>query len=143
MEDIEPGCEGAVAMLKDWIAALMAGNVDRLETILAPEYQFTCSPDIIPGGRLDKNAFIEMDRKITNSTIEIRKLAARRFDDTVMTMVFAEVHEEMDGDLGPGMPDAAAFSAKVNGHVFAYASAWRKDGDQWLCSSHNVIATAR
>ncbi|MBO9376430.1 DUF4440 domain-containing protein [Sphingomonas histidinilytica] len=143
MEDIETGCEGAVAALKDWIAALMAGNVDRLETILAPEYQFTCSPDIIPGGRLDKSAFIEMDRKIRNSTIEIRKLAARRFDDTVMTMVFAEVHEEVAGNLGPGMPSAEEMSAKVNGHVFAYASAWRKDGGQWQCTSHNVIATAR
>ncbi|MGD9809848.1 MAG: nuclear transport factor 2 family protein [Sphingobium sp.] len=143
MEDIEPGCEGAVAAMKDWIAALMDGNVDRLETILAPEYQFTCSPDIIPGGRLNKSAFIEMDKKIKNSTIEIRKLAARRFDDTVMTMVFAEVHEEVAGDLGPGMPDAAEFSAMVDGHVFAYASAWRLDGGQWVCTSHNVIATAR
>ena len=125
MQDVEPGCEGAVAAMKDWIDALMTGHVDRLETILAPEFQFTCDPDIIPGGRLDKSAFIEMDRKVKNSTIEIRKLAARHFDDTVMTMVFAEVHEEVSGDLGPGMPDAAELSARVDGHVFAYASAWR------------------
>lgn len=143
MEDIEPGCEGAVTAMKGWVDALMKRDFDYLERVLAPDFQFTCSPSIIPGGRLAKEAFIEMDRNIYDSDIRFLKLAARRMDDTVLTMVFAEVHEEIRGDMGPGMPDASQMSDMVNGHVFAYASAWREDSGQWVCFSHNVLATVR
>jgi hypothetical protein len=144
MEDIEAGCEGAVLAMKGWIDALARHDFGYLERVLAPDFQFTCPPEVIPGGRLQKAAFIEMDKNIHDSKIDFLKLTARRFESTVLTLVFAEVHEEVRGDLGPNMPSAAAMTEMVNGHVFAYASAWRVDEHgQWVCFSHNVLATVR
>jgi hypothetical protein len=144
MEDIEPGCEGAVDVLKRWPEALGRRDFDYLEQILAPDFQFTCSTDIIPGVPLKKRAFIEMDKHIYDSKIRFLKVFARRMEQSVITLVFAEVSEEIRGDLGPNMLEASRMSDLVNGHVFSYASAWRQEkGGQWVCFSHNVLGMVR
>jgi hypothetical protein len=140
MDEIKAGCEGAVTAMKRWMQASMTQDIAVLEEVLAPEYQFTSSPDIIPDCRMNKAAFIAMIRNFHNSDIRLLKIVAERMEGIVMTMMFVEVHEEVSGDFGAGMPDAAAMSEMVNGHSFAYASAWREEAGKWLCTSHNVLA---
>ncbi len=143
-EDIQPGCEGAVAALKGWIVALKNRNFEYLEQHLAPDFAFSYAPlrtknGMLQGGHRNKAQFIEQDRHIYNSDIKFVSLTARKMGDLVVTLVFATVFEEVRGDLGPGMPSAAEMNAVVQNKTLAYASGWRKIDGRWQCTSHNVL----
>lgn len=139
MTDIEPGCEAVVDELRRWTDGLMAGEVEVLEDILAPDFQFTTGPGL-PGGPMDKPQFIEMDRKIRNCSIRFLAIVARRMDSVVSTLCHAQVEEDFTGDLGAGMPSASELSARMKSARLCYASAWRRDeGGRWQCFSHHVL----
>jgi hypothetical protein len=139
MRDIQEGCEEVVRQLERWTNALMAGEFDVLEEVLAPDFQFTVDPQFA-GGRLDKQRFIALDRKIKSCSIRFLGITARRMGDMVTSLVFAEVHEEFAGDLGPGMPSAEEMATLMNGARLAYGSGWRRNASgQWQCFSHHVF----
>ncbi|MEP7244140.1 MAG: DUF4440 domain-containing protein [Gammaproteobacteria bacterium] len=139
MRDIQEGCEGVVEQLERWTNALMAGDVDQLEDILAPEFQFTVDPKFA-GGRMDKARFIELDRKIKSCSIRFLGITVRQLGDIATSLAFAEVHEEFSGDLGPGMPSPEEMAATMNGARLAYGSGWRRNASgQWQCISHHIF----
>ncbi len=139
MRDIGTGCEGVVKQLERWTGALMAGDFDVLEDVLAPDFQFTVDPKYA-GGRMGKAQFIEMDRKIRNCSIELLDVTARKMGNIVTSLVFAEVSEEFAEDPGNGMPSAAEMAATMQGARLAYGSGWRRGaGGEWQCFSHHVF----
>jgi hypothetical protein len=143
-EDIQEGCEGAVAALKGWIKALADRDFEYLERHLSSDFVFTGPPIAGGGGKVmggikNKAAFIEQDRKIYNADIEFLDLTARRMGDLVVTVVFAKVSEEFRGELDPGMPTAAEMNALMQGAKFGYASGWRQLDGRWQCTSHHIL----
>lgn len=143
-EDIEDGCEGAVAALKGWIKALADRDFDYLDRHLASDFVFTGPPIAAGGGKVmggikNKEDFIEQDRKIYNADIEFLGLTARRMGDLVVTVVFAKVYEEFRGDFGPDMPTAAELNALMQGARLGYASGWRELDGRWQCTSHHIL----
>lgn len=143
-EDVQSGCEGAVAALKGWLKALADRDFAYLEKHLASDFQFTFTPNLISpgaeGGVKDKAGFIEQDRHVYNSHIELRGLTARRMGDLVVTVVFAHIaSEEFRGDLGPGLPSAAQMNAGIHAKTLGYASGWRERDGVWQCTSHHVL----
>jgi hypothetical protein len=144
-EDVQEGCEGAVKAIKGWIVALAKRDFDYLEKYLADDFVFTAMPrkmsdGTLTGGMKDKKAFIEQDRHIYNADIRFLGLTARRLGDLVITQVFAHVHEEFRGDLGPDMPAAAEMNKILaNGLTMGYASGWRERGGVWQCTSHHIL----
>ena len=139
MRDIQEGCQPVVEQLNRWTNALMTGDFDQLEHILASDFQFTVDPRFA-GGRMDKARFIELDRKIKRCTIDLMEITARRMGTIVTTLILAQVSEEFSGDLGEDMPSNEEMAAAMAGAKLAYASAWRSDdGSQWQCFSHHVF----
>jgi hypothetical protein len=143
-EDVQAGCEGAVAALKGWIQALAKRDFAYLERHLSSDFVFTGPPIADAGGKVmgglkNKAAFIEQDRHVYNSDIQFQGLTARRLGDLVITVVFAKIHEEFRGDLGPGMPTAAEMNAFVQGARLGYASGWRQLDGRWQCTSHHIL----
>ncbi len=139
MTDIEPGCEPVVAQLRRWTEGLMAGEVDVLEDILAPEFRFSTGPDM-PGDQMNKPQFIEMDRKVRNCSIEFLSIVARRMDAVVSTLCHAQVALDFAGDAGSALPGTTDVSASMKPARLCYASAWRQDdAGQWQCFSHHVL----
>jgi hypothetical protein len=143
-EDVQAGCEGAVAALKGWLKALASRDFDYLEQHLASDFQFTFTPNLISpgadGGVKDKPGFIEQDRHVYNSDIRIQGLTARRMGDLVVTVVFAHIaNEEFRGDLGTGLPSASQMNAGIHGKTLGYASGWRERNGLWQCTSHHVL----
>ena len=136
--DVQEGCEGAVEALRGWIDALARRDFDYLERHLAEDFQFTCDPRV-HGGRLNKAAFIDMDKKIFNADIRLVGVAACARGSVVITQVFATVNEEFRGDLGEGMPSAEEMAESVNGKTLAYGSAWRCAEGRWQCFDHHVF----
>lgn len=139
MEDIQPGCEGAIAQLKRWVNGLMTGDFDVLEEVLAPDFQFTVEQRFA-GGRMNKAQFIAFDRKIKSCEITLLGITARKMGNLVTSLVFAEVTEEFQGDLGPDMPPAEEMAAVMQGARMAYGSGWRMgENGQWQCFSHHIF----
>ena len=139
MRDIQAGCEGVVEQLERWTGALMAGDFDQLEEILAPDFQFTVDPKF-GGGRMNKARFIELDRKIKNCSIRLLGVTVRSMGNIATSLIFAEVHEQFAGDLGPGMPTADEMAATMNGARIAYGSGWRRNvSGRWQCFSHHIF----
>ena len=143
-EDVGPGCEGAVVALKGWIDALARRDFDFLEQHLARDFVFTTVPMKTANGTVineqkGKEAFIEQDRHIQRSNIQLLGLSARRMGDLVVTVVFAEISEEFRGNLGPQMPSAAQMNAFAKGKKLGYASGWREIDGRWQCTSHHVL----
>jgi len=142
-EDVQVGCEGAVAALKGWTAALAKRDFDYLERHLAPDFMATFTPmkvgNAVLTGTKDKRAFIEQDRNIYNVDIHLHSITARRMGDLVITTVFARLHEEFRGDPIPGFPSAAEMNAYVQGNTFGYASSWRELDGRWQCTSHHIL----
>lgn len=141
MDDIQPGCERAVAALRGWTEALGRRDFDYLEKVLDTNFQFTCDP-AIGGGRLSKERFIAMDRHIYDAKIDLLSVTARRFGDMVTMLSFANASEEFRGDLGPGMPTADEMNARVSSGTLAYGTAWREGADgEWRCESHHIFGS--
>ena len=143
-EDVGEGCEGAVRALKGWIDAISRRDFDYLERHLAEEFAFTSVPMRVPSGaviRINKNKreFIEQDRHVYNSRIELLRLTALRLGDLVITVVLARISEEFRGDLGPQLPSAAEMSAFAKDRTLGYASGWREIDGRWQCTSHHVL----
>ena len=139
MRDIQKGCEGVVEQLERWTGALMARDFDQLEDILASDFQFTVDPKFA-GGRMNKERFIQLDRQIVSCSIRLLGVTVRGMGSMATSLVFAEVHEEFAGDLGPGMPSAAEMAATMNGARIAYGSGWRRDASgKWQCFSHHIF----
>lgn len=139
MEDVQPGCEGAIAQLKRWVDALMAGDFDVLESVLADDFQFTVEPRFA-GGRMNKQQFIAFDRMIKSCSITFLGITARRMGDMVTSLAFAEVTEEFHGDLGPDMPSASEMAGLMQGACLAYGSGWRQNSQgEWQCFSHHIF----
>lgn len=140
MRDIEEGCEPVVAQLERWTGALMAGEFDVLEDVLADDFQFTVEPQF-NGGRMGKEQFIAFDRLIKSCSIDLLDITARRMGENMITsLVLAEVNEEFSGDLGPDMPSAAEMNAIMTNAKLAYGSGWRKGtSGEWRCFSHHIF----
>ena len=139
MRDIQSGCEGVVEQLERWTGALMARDFDQLEEILTPDFQFTVDPKFA-GGRMDKRQFIAFDRKIKNCSIELLSVTVRRMGNIATSLIFARVHEEFSGDLGPAMPSAQEMADLMSGACIAYGSGWRySPGGSWQCFSHHIF----
>jgi ketosteroid isomerase-like protein len=139
MADVQEGYEGVVRQLERWTGALMAGDVDQLEHILAPDFQFTVEPRFA-GGRLDKARFIELDRKIKRCDIRFLGITVRGMGNMATSLAFAQVSEEFEGDLGPGMPSAAEMARVMDGARLAYGSGWRRgENGEWQCFSHHIF----
>ena len=139
MEEIQQGCEDVARQLKRWTDALMMREFDVLDEVLAPDFQFTADPKY-GGGRMDKARFIEMDRKIKNCSIKFLGITARRLGGMITSLAFAEVSEEFEGDLGPGMPSAAEMAQTMKAAKLAYGSGWRLgENGQWQCFSHHIF----
>jgi ketosteroid isomerase-like protein len=123
--------------LEQWITAIARGEVDCLDAILTDDFRLTCDPQIA-GGLMDKTQFIAFDRHISKATIDILSLTARRYQDTVITQIFARVDEEFDGD--PAGTSAEVLHGIVGGRTLAYASGWRPSIDGgWLCFQHHLF----
>lgn len=147
-QDVQAGCEGAVAALKGWLRALASRDFDYLEKHLASDFQFTFTPNLISagaeGGVKDKPGFIEQDRHVYNSDIRLQGLTARRLGDLVVTVVFAHIaNEEFHGDLGPGLPSADQMNAGIHAKTLGYASGWRERNGVWQCTSHHVLGAVQ
>lgn len=139
MEDIQEGCEGVAQQLKRWTDALMAGDFEVLDEVLAPDFQFTVDPKY-GGGRMDKARFIEFDRKIKSCSIKFLGITARRMGGMVTSLAFAEISEEFSGDLGSDMPSAAEMKQTMTNARLAYGSGWRMGANgQWQCFSHHIF----
>ena len=139
MRDVQAGCEAVVEQLERWTRALMAGDIDQLDAILARDFQFTVDPRYA-GGRLNREQFLALDRKIRNSSIELLEITARRMGSMVTALILAEVSEEFTGDLGPDMPSVEEMNARMKEARLAYGSAWRQDaGGTWQCFSHHIF----
>jgi hypothetical protein len=147
-EEVQAGCEGAVTALKGWLTALTNRDFGYLQQHLASDFTFTTTPLKVPGGKTvaemkNKAEFIEQDRHVYNSHVRVLRLTARRMNELVVTLVFAQVAEEFRGDLGPGMPSAAEMNAFIQGNKFAYASGWREIDGRWQCTSHHILGELR
>lgn len=139
MRDIETGCEDVVGQLERWTGALMAGDFDVLEEVLAPDFQFTVDPKFA-GGRMNKTQFIAFDRKIKSCSIDLLSVTARKMGNLITSLVMAEVSEEFSGDLGPDMPSAEEMAATMQGARMAYGSGWRQGTNgEWQCFSHHIF----
>jgi hypothetical protein len=143
-EDVGPGCEGAVVVLKGWIDALAKKDFDFLERHLASDFVFTTAPLKTPHGTViaeqkGKEDFIAQDRHVYRSDIRFLGVTARRLGNLVMTLVFAQINEEFRGDLGPQMPTAAEMNAFAKDKKLGYASGWREIDGRWQCTSHHVL----
>ncbi len=139
MMDIEKECEPAVEALKSWINAVETKDFDRLESLLSDDFVATCNPEIA-GGRIGKARFIEIDRHIRESTIEIVMLAARRHGNTVITLLFANIREQFEGDLGSDTLNSAEMTSFLAQGPVAYASAWRLETcGEWRCIQHHIF----
>jgi ketosteroid isomerase-like protein len=137
--DIEDDCEPAVHALKSWIDAIETGDIDRLENLLSEDFVATCDP-MIGGGRIHKAQFIAYDRHIRESKIDIVKLVARRHGNTIITLLFANIMEQFEGDLGSSMPTSAELSSFLAQSPVAYSSAWSLEADsQWRCVQHHIF----
>jgi len=143
-EDVQPGCDGAVAALHGWINALEKRDFAFLEQHLAPDFVFTTAPLRTPAGttisvQKDKKGFIEQDRHVYKSNIHFLGVTARRLGDLVITVVFAQINEEFRGDLGPQMPSTAEMNAFAKDKRLGYASGWKEIDGRWQCTSHHVL----
>jgi hypothetical protein len=140
-ENIEPGCEGAVAALKGWIAALSNRDFAYLERHLSDDFIFSAHGFT---KCRDKAAFIETDRHIYNAKINFLRLTAQRLGDLVITVVFAHAMEEFRGDLGSDMPSAEQMNSTMrDGATLGYASGWREIDGVWKCTSHHVLGQVK
>lgn len=137
MRDIGPGCEGVDTALDEWLAALTAGDMERLGKVLAEDFRLTCDP-AIADGRMDKAQFLEFDSHVRDCSVDILSFTARRHNDTALTQIFAVVNERFEGEG----EQADQVNAMVGGHTLAYASAWRPTGaGGWQCFQHHLIGT--
>ena len=137
MRDIGPGCQGVDVALDKWLGALMNGQTELLQNILADDFQLTCDPNIA-GGRMNKAQFIEFDRHILECTVEVLSLTARRYNNTAVTQIFARVDERFDEKPVGATPDE--LSRLLGGRILAYASAWRPgENGEWRCFQHHLI----
>lgn len=138
MELIEPGCEGAVAALKKWLAELQALKFDNIGQYLADDLVVTC--DLAwNGGQMDKKTFIELERHIEFCEINIVKLNAMQMNEMVVISSFATVRDRFTGDLGARMPSSEAITEALQGNMFGYASGWRETDGRWQCFSHHIF----
>jgi len=139
IRDIELGCEPATAQFDRWIRALPAKDFDVLEEVLAREFQFTVEPKF-GGGRMDKATYVSFNRKIKQFSIDLFHVTARRVGEIVTMLAFADVSEEFEGELPPGMPSAAEMGGIINNARLAYGLGWRQSEDgEWRCVSHHVF----
>lgn len=139
MRDIGEGCEEVERQLVRWTDALMTRDFDVLEDVLARDFEFTAGPGF-PGGRIDRASFIAMDRKIKSCSIRFLGIVARRMEDIITSLSYAEVAEEFEGDLGPDMPSAKELGDMMRGAHLGYGSSWRREPDgRWRCFSHHIF----
>jgi len=85
-----------------WIDGLRRGDYAWLETHLADDFLFTAHP--LPAIKLSKREFIDMDKKIRNPQIKFVSIHAEPVGELILSRTVADVKEEFDADLGPGMP---------------------------------------
>ena len=81
-----------------------------------------------------------MDKKIRNPQIRFVSIYAEPVGEIIMSRTVADVKEEFDADLGPGMPSTEEIRQIVGDQRLAYASAWRKKGQLWQCFDHRFVA---
>jgi hypothetical protein len=141
--EIKPDNEIQVVIgrLRSWARALETGKLEVLEDVLADDFVATCY-DTNPKFfclALRKHDFIELDRHVTNSTIDFKGIWGERLGDMVMTRTIAKVTETFAGDLGPHLPTAEEMNKSLSGKTRAFASGWRLYGGIWRCFNHHVF----
>lgn len=121
-----------------WIEGLRKSDYTWLETHLADDFQFSAHP--LPALKLSKGEFIEMDKKIRNPQIRFVSIHAEPVGELILSRTVADVKEEFNADLGPGMPSTEEIRKIVGDQRLAYASAWRRTGQVWQCFDHRFVA---
>jgi hypothetical protein len=142
LEDSMPTDSETRAQIEDlfrgWIRALQQRDFAWFERHLADDYICTAHP--FANFYLNKQAFIEADRKIAAIDADILTVLTHGVGRTILsTLVLRVNHEAHTADLGDGLPTAAEISAAVKGKTLAYASAWRFSGSCWQCYDHHLI----
>lgn len=123
---------------EQWIDGLRRSDYSWLERHLANDFLFSAHP--LPTLKLTKGEFIEMDRKIHNPQIQFVSIYAEPVGDLILSRTVADVKEEFNANLGPGMPSTEEIRRLVSDQRLAYASAWRKSGNLWQCFDHHFVA---
>ncbi|HEY2679471.1 MAG TPA: hypothetical protein VGI65_21055 [Steroidobacteraceae bacterium] len=130
-----------IGRLRSWARALEAGKLEVLEDVLADDFVATCY-DCNPKFfclALRKADFIELDRHVTNSTIDFKGIWGERLGDMVMTRAIATVTETFTGNLGPHLPTAEEMTKSLSGKTRAFASGWRLYDGIWRCFNHHAF----
>lgn len=122
-----------------WARALSEHNFQWLDENLASDFQF--SARLYPDLRLDKAGFIEVDKKMKSADIRFVMVQAAQIGEVILSTAVADVREFFDGDMGAHMPKLTDLNDLVGESRLAYASAWRKSGEAWLCYHHHMIGT--
>ncbi|WP_109477614.1 hypothetical protein [Paraburkholderia sp. C35] len=120
-----------------WATALRVHHFEWLDENLASDYCFSARP--YPNLRLNKEEFIEADKKMQSAEISIESVTAKQVGETIVSLTIANVAESFEGDMGAHMPSLEDINGLVGGSRIAYASAWRRTGDRWLCFDHHMI----
>lgn len=123
-----------------WLNAIQAREYGWFEQNLADDFRCVAHP--FPGFDLDKASFIEADRKIERLDAEVIEVTAHEVGELVLSVLVLRVNGATHvGDMGADLPTGEQLDAFVEGETVAYASAWRRGADRWLCFSHNLIGT--
>jgi hypothetical protein len=124
-----------------WIAALSNHQYEWLERHLAEDFMFTAHP--FPALKLHKREFIEADKKIESAEVKFISVRAEPAGEIIISRTVADVKEEFNADLGPGMPTASEITRMVSGQRLAYCSGWRHNGQIWQCFDHHLVSIIR
>ena len=125
-------------LYRNWIRALQRREFEWFDQYLADDY--TCTAHPFANFFLDKDAFIEADKKVGVIDVEFVTVLAHRIGNHVLSnLVMKVIDEAHTADLGAGLPTAATMTAAIKGKTVAYASAWRYSGSFWQCYDHHLI----
>jgi hypothetical protein len=125
-------------LYRSWILALQRREFGWFEQYLADNY--TCTAHPFTNFFLDKNAFIEADKKVGVIEVEFVTVLTHRIGNVVLSnLIIKVIREAHTADLGEGLPTAAAMADAVTGKTVAYASAWRSRDGRWECYDHHLV----
>ena len=130
MRDIEEGCAEAVANFERWTDGLVSGNYEIFEEVLALDFEFVSDP-VVTADRLNKQAFIEVQRGLNCSAVDFIDVFARKIEDYISTVIKARV-VLFDPDSGTREP---IYKARL-----IYSSLWRRAENGALqCFRHHIL----
>src|SRR5690348_10605910 len=96
-----------------WTSALTVRDYSWFEKHLARDFMLSAQP--FPEMRVNKEEFIEIDKKIGRADIRFVTVKAERAGDIVVSFAVADITEEFDQDLGTGLPTAGELNKLLDG----------------------------